>query len=377
MKHLLFISTLCSCGLAVAAERSQPLAPVDELTQAAVQSAFQILRSEYIRRDDLTFDELNRAALQGLLSRLDFGAELIRHDGKEAPPMSGLHSELLTPDVAYVRPQAFVEGEVTQMETSLRQFATQGVPWLILDLRSPAAPGSFDVAASMLDFFLPQGGLIFKMKQIGKDSADLTLSKTDAIWKQPVVVLIDGETGNIGETIAAVLQQRERALLIGAPTRGGTVRYETVSVDEHWSLRFARAEMLLQDDTSLFKKGLKPEYPVDLPTNVKQAVFKDSLGASIKPHVFDQARLRYNEAALVAGKHPELDAYIRRSAGQSVNDDVMPERDTVLQRAVDMIQSSGFIGGNKIQWNTKFPRRNSGAGASSTPPGTKTTSRQG
>ena len=368
MTRILLIATLCGCGLAFSADTKPAAKPVDDLSQAAVQSAFQILRSEYIRRDDLTFDELNRAALQGLLSRLDFGAELITHNGKDAPPVSGLHSELLTTDIAYIRPQAFVEGEVTQLELELRQFAEQKVPWLILDLRSPAPPGSFDVAAAMLDFFLPRGELIFKMKQIGKDDAELTLSKTDALWQGQVVVLIDGETGNIGEAIAAVLHQRQRALLVGSPTRGGTVRYEIVPVDDHWALRFARAEMLLQDGASFFKKGLKPQYPMNLAPAVKQAIFKDSLGASVKPHVFDQARHRYNEAALVARKHPELDAYIRRSAGQSINGDDMPARDTVLQRAVDMIQSSGFLEGNKIDWITKPRPRGNTSGASESPP---------
>lgn len=360
MTRHLILAILLLCGLVSAEERKPIPRPVDELSQAAVQSAFQILRSEYIRREDLTFDELNRAALQGLLSRLDFGAELIQNNGKVAPPASGLHSEMLTPDIAYIRPQAFVEGEVTQLEMALRQFADQSVEWLILDLRSPAAPGSFDVAAAMLDFFLSRGELMFKMKQMGKQDADLTLSKTDAIWKAPVVVLIDGETANVAETIAAVLHQRERALLVGTPTRGGTVSYEVVPVDQHWSLRFAREEMLLADGTSIFKKGLRPQFPMTLEAGVKQSIFKNSLGTSIKPHVFDQARLRYNEAALVAGKHPELDAYIRRSAGQSINGDDMPERDTVLQRAVDMIQSSGFLHGNKIDWSKKARGPNAG-----------------
>lgn len=366
LRPLSLVPLLFAGAASAAPDGKKAVQPVDDLSQAAVQSAFQILRSDYIRREDLSFDELNRAALQGLLARLDFGAELIRHDSKVAPPVSGVHSELLTTDVAYLRPQAFVEGEVTQMEAALRQFATQDVPWIILDLRSPAAPGSFDVAAAMLDFFLPEGELIFKMKQIGKDTADLTLSKAGQVWKRPVVVLIDGETGNIGETIAAVLNQRQRALLVGSPTRGGTVRYETVPVDDRWSLRFARAEMLLQDDTSIFKKGLKPRYAMDLPGNVKQSIFKESLGTSIKPHVFDQARLRYNEAALVAGKHPELDAYIRRSAGQSISGDDMPERDTVLQRALDMIQSTTFLQDVKIDWNARGRTR---SGSSAQPRG--------
>lgn len=352
MNHLVFIVILFVGGMACAAVSKPAPKPVDQISQAAVQSAFQILRSEYIRRDDLTFDELNRAALQGLLARLDFGAELIKQDGKEKPPAGGVHTELLTPDTAYIRPFAFVESEVTQLEMALNQFTSQKVKSLILDLRSPAAPGSFDVAAAMLDFFLPRGELIFKMKQMGHDEAELTLSKTDALWSGPLVVLIDGETGNIGETIAAVLHQRHRSLLVGMPTRGATVRYEVVPVDEHWALQFAREEMQLADGTSIFKSGLRPEFRVELPVGVKHAIFSDSASGSIKSHVFDQARLRYNEAALVARKHPELDAYIRRSAGEAIDGDTMPDRDLVLQRAVDMVQSAAFMSGSKVNWKS-------------------------
>lgn len=355
------IATIAAfAGLSSATESKQPARPVDDLSQAAVQSAFQVLRSEYIRRDDLNFDELNRAALQGLLSRLDLGAELIRRDEKVAQPVSGLHSELLTPDIAYIRPQAFAEGEVTQMEVALKQFAEQKVKWLVLDLRAPAAPGSFDVAAAMLDFFVPRGEVIFKMKQMGRDDAELTLSKTDVLWEVPVVLLIDGETGNVGEAIAAVLHRRGRAFLVGSSTRGATVRYETVTIDDHWSLRFARAELLLADGSSIFKKGLKPEFPMSLETETKQSIFKDTLGGSIKPHVFDKARLRYNEAALVARKHPELDAYIRRSAGEAITGDDMPERDTVIQRAVDMLESSQFLHDSKLKWDKSSTRTNKG-----------------
>ena len=349
-----------AAALAWSAEAEPSARPVDDLSQTAVQSAFQVLRNEYIRRDDLNFDELNRAALQGLLSRLDLGAELIRRDEKVAQPVSGLHSELLTPDIAYVRPQAFAEGEVTQMEMALKQFAEQKVKWLVLDLRAPSAPGSFDVAAAMLDFFVPRGEVIFKMKQMGRDDAELTLSKTDVLWDSPVVLLIDGETGNVGEAIAAVLHQRGRAFLVGSPTRGATVRYETVTIDDHWSLRFARAELLLADGSSIFKKGLKPEFPMTLEAETKQSIFKDTLGGSIKPHVFDKARLRYNEAALVARKHPELDAYIRRSAGESISGDEMPERDTVIQRAVDMLESSQFLRASKLKWDKASNRTSKG-----------------
>lgn len=326
--------------------------PVDELSQAAIQSAFQILRTEYIRRDDLTFDELNRSALEGLLIRLSFGAELVKQNGPQPGPESGVHSELITPDIAYARPQTYAEAEISLLQRALGEFAAGKVRALILDLRSPALPGDFASASAILDFFVPQGELLFKLKQIGQGEPELMISRTDVLWKAPVVLLVDGETNHVGETIAAVLQSRRAAVLVGSPTRGAAVRYETVPVEDGWSLRYARAEMVLPDGGTIFKKGLQPHFRVDLPASVKLAIFKNSAGASIKPHVFDEARLRYNEAALVARKNPELDAFIRRSNGEKIATDRAPMRDRVLQRAVDMLEASNFLEKAAIKWNS-------------------------
>ncbi len=65
---------LCRCQDLSAAE-PEPL--VNGLSQSSLQTAFQILRRDYIRHDDLTFEELNRAALEGLLERVKFSAELV------------------------------------------------------------------------------------------------------------------------------------------------------------------------------------------------------------------------------------------------------------------------------------------------------------
>jgi C-terminal processing protease CtpA/Prc len=341
------------CLLAAAAHAQTAPEKLGDISQAAIQSAFQILRGEYIRSGELTFDELNRAALQGLLQRLDLGAELLtKLDAKRPVMESGVLSEMITPEIAYLRPLAFAESETALLETKLREHRDAKVPHVILDLRSAAPPGEFAVASAMLECFVPQGELLFKLKQVGRDDSQLFISHRDPVWTAPLLVLVDQETCNLGETIAAVLRQRKQALLIGSDTRGGTVRYETLPVDDIWLLRFARAEMLLADDTSLFKQGLKPDFPIRISTLKKRALF-DANGKrpAVKDTLFDTARARYNEAALVARKNPELDEYIRRSAGQNGTDAVAPLRDEVLQRAVDMLLTHAHLDAMKLDWN--------------------------
>ena len=92
----LLLITALHCGPTWAQERakedSQASAPngdtiqslVDNLSQASLQESLSLVANGYIKRDTMTYLELNRAALQGLLERLDFGAMLLTKESREA-----------------------------------------------------------------------------------------------------------------------------------------------------------------------------------------------------------------------------------------------------------------------------------------------------
>ena len=348
MKRLVISLLVATTGVLAAA----PPAPVDQISQASIQTAFRVLQRDYIRREDLTIDQLNRAALQGLLARLSFGAEIV----KQAPaPKADLRviAESLTSEIAYVRPATYSASEVALMETKLRGLEDKGAKHAILDLRTAAAPGEFEVAATLLELFLPRGTLLFKLRQLGSEDAQLLLSHRDPIWHGTLVALVDSETSNLGETIATVLRHQKRALILGSPTKGATVRYDSVPLEQGWELRFARAEMLLPDDSSVFRKGLQPDFLIPLKPEIKRSIFAQSNNGTIKPFVFEQARGRFNEAALVAGNNPELDDYVKRSKGETMGYDKPVPRDSVVQRAMDLIRSTEHLSRTQLRWSDK------------------------
>lgn len=352
MKHLPII-LIASLSHAICSMAGDTL-KIEGVSQAAIQNAFQILRSDYIRSSDLNFDELNRAALQGLLQRLYLGATLIRKaDAMRPVTATGVISEKLTSEIGFLRPQSYAEEEVSELQARLLEFREASLPHLILDLRSASTPGEFDIAAKMLECFIPEGELIFKLRQVGRDDSQLFVSHRAPIWTKPLLVLVDQETNNLGETIAAVLRQRKQAVVLGTRTRGATVRYETQPLDDEWLLRFARAEMLLKDDTSLFQRGLPTDFSIDLPPGSKRQLFPTTNPPPLKQTVFDQSRPRYNEAALVARKNPELEEYIRRSAGKPASEELQPVHDTVLQRAVDILLTRTHLEGASLPWEKK------------------------
>lgn len=342
-----------ACWMTAPAQEATPERPVDSLSQSALQNAFQLLRGEYIRGAELGYDELNRAAFQGLLDRLETGAELVPRT--EALPVLAeqkVQFEVISQDILCMRICQWDEGTAGEMQRALKQHET--LKHLILDLRYAVTPGDFETAAAVLELFVPSGELLFKLKQPGRNEARLFIASHPPIWTQRVVLLVDEDTGNLGETVAAVLRARSQALLLGARTRGATVRYESVPLDAAWLLRFARAEMLLADDSSLFRQGLTPDFPVEMPLQVKRTLFAQ--GREMKEAIFDAPEPRFNEAALLARKNPELDSYIRRSIGQEDPAEKPRLHDTVLQRAVDMLLMHDRLQGSPVKWPTPKPK---------------------
>ena len=319
---------------------------INLMPQSSLQEAFQHLQKNYIKKEIFTYEELNRAALQGLLERLDFGATLLTKSSRAArnSPFHFL-SQKITQEAAYIRPGQYSSDEIEKLDETINRFNSEPkLHTLILDLRSPQAQASFEVAAQFLSRFLPPDQLLYKNKRPDQERARLFFSKkAPQLWGRNLILLVDRETGNVGEIIAAVLKQRTGCLIIGEKTPGLTVEYRDASLGENRILRYAIAEIVLDDDRSLFQKGVSADLLVSYDKKSKYAVFKRSEKESLKPFIFQQQRPRLNEAALVAGTDPELDYYIERTAGRASDFDKKPLQDRVIQQALDYLTTTQFL----------------------------------
>jgi hypothetical protein len=81
---------------------------------------------------------------------------------------------------------------------------------------------------------------------------------------------------------------------------------------------------------------VKPDLPVEMSAVEKRQIFRLSGEKGMSPFVYETERPHLNEAALIAGTNPEIDipdAQRRNRARQG------PSRDSVLQRALDVVTS--------------------------------------
>jgi len=365
MTRGLLPTLFCSATLVVAQETPQPAAPapkvvttaprpapplgslVDTLDQAALQEAFRLLTNDYIQEKDLDPLEVNRAALQGLLERLDFGAMLLTEKTRaESDSPFGFHHARAHESIAYVRFGRYTEEEIGKFDAALKEYQTdKAITHLVLDLRSPQAQAEFSIASRILSRFRPPNELLFKIRRPGNDRPTLFVSTPEAeSCRLETILLVDRETGNVGEIIAAVLKRQSDCLIIGEKTPGLAVEYRDVPLGEDRILRYAIAEVVLEDDSSIFRTGIQPDLLTPTPLKTKADLFRAVDGGKpLADFLVQKERPRMNEAALVAGTDPEIDYYLLLSQNKPTPWDRPPLLDRALQQAVDLLDTTRFL----------------------------------
>ena len=97
--------------------------------------------------------------------------------------------------------------------------------------------------------------------------------------------------------------------------------------------------MLSPEGHSLFPDGIKPDLPVEMSIADKLQIFQLSGEKGMGPFVYQAGRPHMNEAALLAGTNPELEAVEAAQQRRGRAPEKPPAHDPVLQRALDVVTS--------------------------------------
>jgi len=131
---------------------------------------------------------------------------------------------------------------------------------VILDLRGNPG-GLLDEAVEVASVFL-DGGAVVSYEQ--RDAPDRTLyavGKGDTTT--PVVVLVDGGSASAAEVVAAALQDRSRAVIVGSRTYGkGSVQQPTVLPDGS-AIEFTIGRYITPAGRVIDGRGIEPDVLVD------------------------------------------------------------------------------------------------------------------
>jgi hypothetical protein len=220
-------------------------------------------------------------------------------------------TEKLPDGLALVRIHRLDQDSARAAATALHGWADTGRFGFILDLRG-AGGDDPKAAATLAGLAASPGSLLFAFRtRDGNDRATFKAPEGVAV-RNPMMVLIDGQTRGAAEVLAAALADAAKgALLIGQPTAGDPLVRELVPLPDGRLLRAATRQLVTAGgEVYNGQRRVEPGLLVDA-----------SRAAPLR-----------EEASLDAGEKPE---------GQTDADEVAfrerLEDDAALQRAVDVL----------------------------------------
>ena len=329
----------------VLASPSPPGSPTTEdlinsLGLPDLQAIITLLKSNFTNPDEITDTELNRATVEGLITRLPRGVMLL--PAKENAPAEApnvFYSEIIGGHIGYVRVGSLNAANLQELEKSFANFAGKNVNAVIVDLRVSPATTDLPLAAEFAKRFCPKGKTLFTLRKPAGHQDRVFSSDRDPAFRGLVMVLTDGDTAGAAEAIAAALRFYNKALLIGQVTAGRAAEYSDLLLPSGKILRVAVAEIISPEGRPLFPEGTKPDLPVEMSMADKRQIFQLSGEKGMGPFVYEGARPHMNEAALLAGTNPEVEAAEAAQQRRGRAPEKPPAHDPVLQRALDVVTS--------------------------------------
>jgi hypothetical protein len=318
--------------LALTLNAAPPPETFNHLDQTQLQGVIDFLRSNYVDPRALTNEEINGAAVAVLLTKLGPGAKIERkQDSEHSSVTHPFKSDLVQNQFSYIRLGNLTD--LASLDSTLNDPRTKNAHGLVLDLRTMPSGSDFRLAAGIISRFVPKGTILFKLVQPKNKAEQSFVSETDRLYAGPLAVLIRGENSGTAEAVAGALQQEAHALLIGQKTAGQAAEYKSYPLGSDLVLNVAVSELVVPDGKALFPAGVAPDITISFQPNDQETVLSLADSKGISDFIVDDERPRTNEAALVAGKNPDIDAYESDQVASQPNQ----PKDLVLQRAIDFL----------------------------------------
>jgi carboxyl-terminal processing protease len=157
--------------------------------------------------------------------------------------------------VAYVRLAGFSEGAHGELRHEIERLYGRGAAGLMLDLRGNGG-GLLNEAVLTASVFI-EDGVIVTTEGRAQPRQDYT-AVGGALDPQPTVVLIDRNTASAAEILAAALEERGLATLVGTRSFGKGTFQEVIELENGGAVDLTVGEYLTADGNSLAGEGIKP-----------------------------------------------------------------------------------------------------------------------
>lgn len=154
-------------------------------------------------------------------------------------------------EAGYIQIKDFEAGTGQDAIDAVETLLNVGAVALCIDIRNNPG-GLASEAAALLDYFLPNGPLFYRVTKNGNRE----VTNSDAMSLSiPMVVLVNGETYGEAELFAAVMQEAGWATIMGEATSGRTRTQETFELSDGSAVRLSTKSYVTAKGVDISQAG--------------------------------------------------------------------------------------------------------------------------
>ena len=295
-------------------------------------------------------ESAKRAALETYLRQLGEHGGLFNEPKKvlsvaEFPALK-FHAETLPGGIGYARLGAFAPELSSRFEAALRDFKQLNTTILILDLRATPAQGNLDMAVELAGYLLPENTPVCEW-HTAKQAAQPVFTERPPVGQFQLFLLTGPRTAGPVEAFAAALRGHGKALIFGCRTAGQAADYESIPLQDGRFLRLPVRDAVFPQEPRLFPEGLRPDLEIKVSNEATDAALSLAAQEGRIASVLDEVEFPHlNEAALVADKNPEAEAWIDRQLKRR-RPPIAPTKDQALGQVLDFLTAREVLRGER------------------------------
>lgn len=217
-----------------------------------VQGKSLIQIATYIKNPDI--ETVNMEIMRG-------NKKFIKQIKKTEIKIKTVKSEIIDKKIGYIKITSFISND-TPIEFIEALDKVKDTDALILDLRGNTG-GLFQNAVFVADLFLKDKNIVSVLGRGGKKNIYKTHDK-GYVYEKPMAVLVDSESASASEIVSGALKDNKRALIIGTKTFGKGLVQKVFPMPNNTGLNLTIARYLTPLDIDINKKGIKPDYLVQI-----------------------------------------------------------------------------------------------------------------
>ena len=177
--------------------------------------------------------------------------------------------KMMDDKIGYIRVSEFDTVTYDQYKEALDDLEKQGMTGLVVDLRNNPG-GSLSTVCDMLDLMLPKGLIVYTEDKNGKKTK--MKSDEEHQFTKPLAVLVNGNSASASEIFSGAMQDSGKAKLVGTTTFGKGIVQSVIPLSDGTAVKLTVAKYFTPNGNDIHKKGITPDYEVELPDGQTSAV---------------------------------------------------------------------------------------------------------